>query len=36
MLADKYAERSRRAMQAMLQMHKIDIAELKKSYTGVM
>ncbi len=32
MLQDKDAEKSRRVMQAMLQMHKLDIAALKRAY----
>jgi len=34
MLQDKDPEKSKRVMQAMLQMKKIDIAELKKAYDG--
>jgi predicted 3-demethylubiquinone-9 3-methyltransferase (glyoxalase superfamily) len=34
MLADKNAARAKRAMEAMLQMYKIDIAALKKAYKG--
>ncbi len=34
LLLDKDAEKSRRVMQAMLQMTKIDIGLLKKAYTG--
>lgn len=34
MLADKDPEKSRRVMQAMMKMIKLDIAELKKAYDG--
>ena len=34
MLQDKDAEKSRRVMQAMLQMGKIDIGRLKQAYNG--
>lgn len=34
MLADHDPERSERVMQAMLQMSKIDIDELKQAYSG--
>jgi hypothetical protein len=32
MLQDKDAEKSKRVMQAMLQMKKIDVAALKRAY----
>lgn len=34
MMQDKDPEKSKRVMQAMLQMDKIDIAKLKKAYEG--
>jgi predicted 3-demethylubiquinone-9 3-methyltransferase (glyoxalase superfamily) len=34
MLDDSDSEKSQRAMEAMLQMKKIDIAELKRAYAG--
>ena len=34
MLSDKDAEKSRRVMEAMLQMSKIDVAGLKRAYEG--
>jgi len=34
MLADKNTARADRAMKAMMQMMKLDIAELKKAYAG--
>lgn len=34
MLRDKDPERSKRVMQAMLQMHKIDIGKLQQAYDG--
>ncbi len=34
MISDKNAARANRAMQAMMQMMKLDIAELKKAYAG--
>jgi predicted 3-demethylubiquinone-9 3-methyltransferase (glyoxalase superfamily) len=34
MIADKNPARADRAMQAMMQMTKLDIAELKKAYAG--
>ena len=34
MLGDKDAEKSKRVMEAMLQMHKIDIKRLQEAYQG--
>ena len=34
MVSDPDSEKSERAMKAMLQMKKLDIAELKRAYTG--
>jgi predicted 3-demethylubiquinone-9 3-methyltransferase (glyoxalase superfamily) len=34
MVGDPDSEKSQRAMQAMLQMKKIDIDELKRAYAG--
>ena len=34
MLADENSEKTKRAMRAMLQMKKLDIAELEKAYNG--
>jgi hypothetical protein len=34
MMSDHYAEKSGRAMKAMLQMNKIGIAELRRVYAG--
>jgi predicted 3-demethylubiquinone-9 3-methyltransferase (glyoxalase superfamily) len=34
MMSDPDAEKSGRAMEAMLQMKKIDIGELKRAYAG--
>jgi predicted 3-demethylubiquinone-9 3-methyltransferase (glyoxalase superfamily) len=34
MMSDPDAEKSGRAMKAMLQMNKIDIAELRRVYAG--
>ncbi len=35
MLGDRNREAARRAMEAMLQMHKIDVAELRRAFEGV-
>lgn len=34
MISDPDQQKADRAMQAMLKMHKIDVAELEKAYAG--